>query len=248
VSGSGICWAICKSAPCSRQITTPAPHHSVFYRPDALTAAQPTVWKHWMQLKHAAIFYSKNHTRVTAASLLPSRITRRTSQSIYRATSASWHGCKPNYHRRTGSQDLTNPPPLHQADYLKASELQSQPQSFPLLSTTACINTSKNTRLHKNRRTDKSLDWKNNNTQCKVCSQHMNWSSQYMLSNGSVHSTQTDWASTILVSLCFALLTRQAALLQTLRVAWLDQCILQLADLSADSPMLLLPTTTKTCF
>jgi len=31
VSGSGISWAICKSAPCSRQITTPAPHHSVFF-------------------------------------------------------------------------------------------------------------------------------------------------------------------------------------------------------------------------
>ena len=30
VSGSGISWAICKSAPRSRQITTPAPHHSVF--------------------------------------------------------------------------------------------------------------------------------------------------------------------------------------------------------------------------
>jgi len=30
VSGSGISWAICKSAPCSRQINTPAPHHSVF--------------------------------------------------------------------------------------------------------------------------------------------------------------------------------------------------------------------------
>jgi len=30
VSGSGISWAICKSGPCSRQITTPAPHHSVF--------------------------------------------------------------------------------------------------------------------------------------------------------------------------------------------------------------------------
>ena len=42
-SGSGISWAICKSAPCSRQITTPATHHSVFYRPDALPAAQPTV-------------------------------------------------------------------------------------------------------------------------------------------------------------------------------------------------------------
>jgi len=30
VSGSGISWVICKSAPRSRQITTPAPHHSVF--------------------------------------------------------------------------------------------------------------------------------------------------------------------------------------------------------------------------
>ena len=30
VSGSGISWAICKSAPRSRQITTPVPHFSVF--------------------------------------------------------------------------------------------------------------------------------------------------------------------------------------------------------------------------
>ena len=29
-SGSGICWAICKPAPRSRQITTPAPHRWVF--------------------------------------------------------------------------------------------------------------------------------------------------------------------------------------------------------------------------
>ena len=28
VSGGGISWATCKSAPHSRQITTPAPHHS----------------------------------------------------------------------------------------------------------------------------------------------------------------------------------------------------------------------------
>ena len=46
MSGSGISWAICKSAPCSRQITTPAPHHSVFYRPDALAVAQITASKH----------------------------------------------------------------------------------------------------------------------------------------------------------------------------------------------------------
>ena len=49
VSGSGISWAICKSASRSRQITTPVTHHSVFYRPDALPAAQPTVSKYWRQ-------------------------------------------------------------------------------------------------------------------------------------------------------------------------------------------------------
>jgi len=31
VSGSGISWAICKSAPRCRQITTPVPHHSVHH-------------------------------------------------------------------------------------------------------------------------------------------------------------------------------------------------------------------------
>ena len=36
VSGSGISWAICKSASLSRQITMPVLHHSkFFYRPDA---------------------------------------------------------------------------------------------------------------------------------------------------------------------------------------------------------------------
>jgi len=46
VSGSGISWAICKSAPRSRQITVPARHHSVIYRPDALPAVQPSTSKH----------------------------------------------------------------------------------------------------------------------------------------------------------------------------------------------------------
>jgi len=50
VSGSGISWAMCKSAPRSRQITMPAAHHSVFYRPHALPAAQPTASKHWRHL------------------------------------------------------------------------------------------------------------------------------------------------------------------------------------------------------
>ena len=52
-------WAICKSARHSRQITTPATHHSVFYRPDALPVAQPTASKHWRQVLNSIvrIFY-----------------------------------------------------------------------------------------------------------------------------------------------------------------------------------------------
>ena len=38
VSGSGISWAKCKSAPRSRQITTPAPHYSFFF----------TDWMHFL--------------------------------------------------------------------------------------------------------------------------------------------------------------------------------------------------------
>ena len=49
VSGSGISSAICKSAPRLRQIIMPAPHHSGFYRQDALPAAQPTVSEYWRQ-------------------------------------------------------------------------------------------------------------------------------------------------------------------------------------------------------
>jgi len=45
VSGIGISWAICKSAP-PRQITMLVPHHSVFCKPDALPATQPTASKH----------------------------------------------------------------------------------------------------------------------------------------------------------------------------------------------------------
>jgi len=37
---------VCTSLQADNQ---PAPHHSVFYRPDALPDAQPTVSKHWRQ-------------------------------------------------------------------------------------------------------------------------------------------------------------------------------------------------------
>ena len=56
VSSIDIRWAICKSAPSSREITMPAPHHSVFYRPDALPATQPTASKHWRHTIYAYIY------------------------------------------------------------------------------------------------------------------------------------------------------------------------------------------------
>jgi len=43
---SGISWAYASLHLAPDRITTPAPHHSVFYRPDALPAAQPTASKH----------------------------------------------------------------------------------------------------------------------------------------------------------------------------------------------------------
>jgi len=66
VSGSGISWAICKSAPHCRQITTPVPHRSVFYRLDALSATQPTVSMYWRtKLLITTEFYSST-TKVNA--------------------------------------------------------------------------------------------------------------------------------------------------------------------------------------
>ena len=61
VSGSGISWAICKCAPRSRQITTPVSHHSVFYRPDALPAAEPTASKHWHSVPYMGRTNSNTH-------------------------------------------------------------------------------------------------------------------------------------------------------------------------------------------
>ena len=81
VSGSDISWAICKSAPCSRQITTPTPHHSVFYRPDALPATQPRASKHWriltittqstqLQMKYCMGNYTVTATPITSVCML----------------------------------------------------------------------------------------------------------------------------------------------------------------------------------
>jgi len=89
VSGSGISWAICKSAPRSRQITTPTPQQSVFYRPDALPAAQPTASKHWRHKLH-----SKQCSSVGMLSL-SGCITKRSvscDKKLNRSRCHLWHG------------------------------------------------------------------------------------------------------------------------------------------------------------
>jgi len=62
-------------------ITRPAPYHSVFYRPDALPAAQPTASKHWKQnqvsLLKSNLFYSlfsdRQHHCLSVLTLLVGR-------------------------------------------------------------------------------------------------------------------------------------------------------------------------------
>ena len=53
------------------RITTPAPHHSVFYRPDALPAAQPTASKHWRHFMLTLTYINSNssHFPVTCKTL-----------------------------------------------------------------------------------------------------------------------------------------------------------------------------------
>jgi len=67
VSGSGICWAICKSAQVtSSETTTPTSHHSVFYRPDALLATQTTASKHTNEIKYVKKCCHVHYTELPA--------------------------------------------------------------------------------------------------------------------------------------------------------------------------------------
>ena len=65
VSGSGISWAICKSAPRSRQITMPAPHHSVILQAGCLSCRRTNsvkATKAWSTI-HTTEFFVKDHLR-----------------------------------------------------------------------------------------------------------------------------------------------------------------------------------------
>ena len=78
VSGSGISWAICKSAPGPRQITTPASHHSVFTgrMPFLPTINSVKALKAPLAVKH--YFFTKMHSKLwhsTGLSAACSKIT-----------------------------------------------------------------------------------------------------------------------------------------------------------------------------
>ena len=66
VSGRGISWAICKSALHSRQITTPAPHHSVFTGRMPLLPPtrqrQSTEGRNYMWTENSAIAFNSAST------------------------------------------------------------------------------------------------------------------------------------------------------------------------------------------
>ena len=53
---------MCKSAPRSTQMSTPAPQQSVFYRPDALPATLPTASKHWRHNEQATYINSTDYS------------------------------------------------------------------------------------------------------------------------------------------------------------------------------------------
>ena len=73
-SGSGISWAICKSASRSRQITTPAPHYSVFtdWMPFLLPNQQHKSFatKGLLNLLHDLCCYTHTHTHTHTLLLL----------------------------------------------------------------------------------------------------------------------------------------------------------------------------------
>ena len=61
MSGSGISWAICKSAPRSRQITMPAPHHSVFLQAGCPSCYPTNSVKHWRLNKSFSIQHNLSY-------------------------------------------------------------------------------------------------------------------------------------------------------------------------------------------
>ena len=132
VSGSGISWAICKSAPRSRLITTPAPHRSVFYRPDALPAAQPTVSKHWRRQQSTAHTHTHTHpfngpfsrtTQVSRYQKGKTNLDFTEARDSVCGSGISWNICK----SAPRSRQITMPTPHHSVFYRPDALPAAQP-------------------------------------------------------------------------------------------------------------------------
>jgi len=109
------------------RLAMPALHHSVFYRPDTLPAAQPTAWKHWRHKIFSTLVVSKyyrrcythTHTRLTALSPgLPGWAGTRKAKPIWillkqetaSGSGISWAICK----SAPCSRQITTPAPTTQ--------------------------------------------------------------------------------------------------------------------------------------
>ena len=119
VSGSGISWAICKSAPRSRQITTPTPHRSVFLQAGC-PSCRPTNSVKALKAKaiNYLLIFEKLHTHLTALFWdYPGKpYTRKVKpvwillkQETVSGSGMSWDICK----SATRSRQITMPAPHH---------------------------------------------------------------------------------------------------------------------------------------
>ena len=95
----------------SRQITMPAPHRSVFYRPDALPAAQPTASKHW---RHNVSATSVPWTSNVCDSSISSKILNQYKASHNSLTNTQC--CSPKH--AVSNKQLSPPFLCHQANSL----------------------------------------------------------------------------------------------------------------------------------
>ena len=83
-------WTICKSfAPRSKQITMSVPHHSLFYRPDALPATQPKVSKKCVRVK--VVSYKYTTTTTTTTDVLTGKTITVTQRSYVVLISWKWY-------------------------------------------------------------------------------------------------------------------------------------------------------------
>ena len=103
VSGSGISWAICKSVPSSRQITTPAPHHSLSFFKGRMPFLLPNQQRQSTSMGYLYLFKHSHHPMSEQLSLLwcccvsiltisvSTTTTTIVLQPLYRSTCLSQH-------------------------------------------------------------------------------------------------------------------------------------------------------------